>query len=237
LIATPGQDATVGFATAPNVAAKDDTWNNLIISQILDQYSIAAKVTAESLPLGVSQPSIQPIGEVEQSMLQSPTTGMSRQVWPTLPTIRPVEVRPEMFVVLGKWQGTVTEVHGDEFSAVIEDMLDGHAPEQGTFSVDELSRDDRDLLREGSSFYWYVGYREPLGGRRTSTSEIRMRRVPHWSDATNVVTPWALRFAAHAASSQSGDPTAPIPAGTWFRNMRNLVGKLWPSSQRQPPTK
>lgn len=95
----------------------------------------------------------------------------------------PAPPRPtHRFVVLQKWEGTVSAIAEGEFVAVIRDLTNPLLPEEeATFSMEEVSEADRSLLALGAVFYWSIGYELTLSGNRQRVSLIRLRRLPAWT--------------------------------------------------------
>jgi hypothetical protein len=86
------------------------------------------------------------------------------------------------FMVLQKWEGTVSTVGGDEFVAVIRDLTDRSRPdEEAAFPIEEVPEADRNLMAPGAVFYWNVGYELTAFGQRKRVSAIRFRRLPAWT--------------------------------------------------------
>ncbi len=88
------------------------------------------------------------------------------------------------FRLLQMWEGRVLSIDTEknEFSAVISDKTNTVFPdEQLTLSVEEVSRNDLQLLQEGAVFYWSIGYADYPGRPRTRESRIRFRRLPKWT--------------------------------------------------------
>jgi hypothetical protein len=83
--------------------------------------------------------------------------------------------------LLQEWEGTVTEVKDESFVCDLVDITAGHSiPEEiAELPIDEISEDDRDLLRPGALFRWTIGYYE-AGGVRRKTSQVQFRRLPMW---------------------------------------------------------
>lgn len=80
--------------------------------------------------------------------------------------------------VLQQWQGTVSEVNGDEVTGVLRDWTDPTKPdEEVTVSIQEFSPDDQPLLAAGTVFYWSIGYRTRRGTRER-VSSFQLRRTP-----------------------------------------------------------
>lgn len=86
------------------------------------------------------------------------------------------------FEPLQEWEGYVTEVRDDSFVARLLDLTQNSAFEQeeAEFQIDDVSRDDRDLLAVGAIFRWAIGYETMLGGTRRKVSTIAFRRLPVW---------------------------------------------------------
>jgi len=89
--------------------------------------------------------------------------------------------------VLQQWEGTVEEVGPNSFGARMRNLsVDGAPEEWATLLLDEISDDERSLVRPGATFYWSIGYLiEPYGQRRTA-STIYFRRLPAWSAQDHV---------------------------------------------------
>ncbi len=85
-------------------------------------------------------------------------------------------VREEKFWLLNKWQGQITSVETDTFKADLFDLSDPSIIEHGKFLKTEVPPEDFDLIRPGTVFYWYVGYRDMSFGQRKRESIIWMRR-------------------------------------------------------------
>jgi hypothetical protein len=80
------------------------------------------------------------------------------------------------------WEGTVTEVRDNEFVATLADVTNPENPdEQVEFTYDEVSEDDRQLVRSGSPFYWVVGSERTPGGQLRNVSMVQFRRLPTWT--------------------------------------------------------
>lgn len=82
---------------------------------------------------------------------------------------------------LQQWEGVVQEVLADSFTAVLHDRTSSGPDHYAELPVEEISEADRTLLTPGAVFYWWIGYRERVGGR-TRASVIRFRRLPGLDD-------------------------------------------------------
>lgn len=85
---------------------------------------------------------------------------------------------PEYFQSLQKWEGYVIEVFNDHFSARICDLTNNNDDEYVELTLNELLKEDLDLLIPGAVFYWNIGYRDDKYGTRHRDSIIRFRRLP-----------------------------------------------------------
>lgn len=86
------------------------------------------------------------------------------------------------FKSVQNWEGNVKQLKDDSFVAVIVDKTTKSNPsEEVEIDFDDVSPDDRSLLRAGACFYWSVGYEEAPGVPRQRVSRIRFRRLPGWS--------------------------------------------------------
>jgi len=95
----------------------------------------------------------------------------------------PAKTRTRQFVSfhpIQEWEGTVTDVDGDTFTARLTDLTAGKrvAEEEADFLVDDLTDDDRQLLVPGAIFRWVVGYQRASGGSKKRVSHVVFRRLP-----------------------------------------------------------
>ncbi len=86
-----------------------------------------------------------------------------------------------IFISLQKWEGIVMDVMDDAFLARLIDLTQKGTDEEAEFSFDEISEEDKPLIRSGAIFYWNIGYHTSYSGQRTRTSLIRFRRLPAWT--------------------------------------------------------
>jgi hypothetical protein len=85
------------------------------------------------------------------------------------------------FISLQKWEGIVLDVMTDAFLARLIDLTRKGADEEAEFPMDEISAEDKPLVRPGAIFYWNIGYHTSYSGQRTRTSIMRFRRLPAWT--------------------------------------------------------
>ena len=92
---------------------------------------------------------------------------------------RPAPTR--RFAMLQQFEGTVTSIDDEEFTAVLLDLSDADRPEEeATFLLDEVSPGDTSLVVPGAKFRWSIGYRTDIFGQRERSSRIRFLRIPGW---------------------------------------------------------
>lgn len=87
----------------------------------------------------------------------------------------------DRFVSLQKWEGVVLAIKHGSFLARLLDLSQGSPEEEGEFPFDDVSEEDRLLLKPGAIFYWNIGYHDSRTGQRRKVSEIRFRRLPAWT--------------------------------------------------------
>lgn len=82
-----------------------------------------------------------------------------------------------------KWIGNVIEIKGDEFTAKLIDQTNGGTNEIAEFSINDVSFDDRELLRLGSTFYFSIGYNSSSNGQISKSSVMRFQRLVKWEES------------------------------------------------------
>ena len=93
----------------------------------------------------------------------------------------PPRKAPYQFRLLQQWEGTVTAIGEDEFTAELRDLTDPKRPrEEAVFDIEEISLGDRPLFVLGSVFRWSMGYRTSIEGQRERVSLFRFVRIPGW---------------------------------------------------------
>lgn len=85
------------------------------------------------------------------------------------------------FTVLQSWEGVVVSVNDAEFTAILTDRTTENSEEEVVIGIEEISEDDRKLVKPGAVFYWFIGYKDAPGEPRRRVSQIRFRRLPAWS--------------------------------------------------------
>ena len=93
-----------------------------------------------------------------------------------------IKFKDSVLRTLQMWEGTVEEVNNDEFTSVLIDKTDSQNPdEQVTFSVNEVTENERNMISPGSTFYWVIGHEIMKGGQQKNVAYIRFRRMPNWT--------------------------------------------------------
>lgn len=83
--------------------------------------------------------------------------------------------------ILAKWEGTVIDVNDSAFYAKLRDLKENTSyVNEAEFPLEDLQNDDRELLRIGALFYWYVGYMTTSSGTRIKISLLQFKRLPRW---------------------------------------------------------
>ncbi len=93
-------------------------------------------------------------------------------------------LRETPFAPLQEWEGYVQSVSDNEFTASLFDITNKRETEdeEADFSIDDLTEDDKKLLKPGAVFRWLIGYRN-IGGTKERSSKIVFRRLPQWTDS------------------------------------------------------
>ncbi len=90
---------------------------------------------------------------------------------------------PTPYELLQEWEGYVQTVGSNEFTASLIDWTQQRktADEEADFSIDDLTEEDKKLLKPGAVFRWLIGYRS-IGGTKERFSKIVFRRLPQWTE-------------------------------------------------------
>lgn len=86
------------------------------------------------------------------------------------------------FVAMQEWEGYVTEIKEDTFTAILVDVTkkDNEPTEEADFEMDEISNSDKKLLKIGSVFRWAIGY-NTSGSTKMKSSFVVFRNLPAYS--------------------------------------------------------
>lgn len=95
-----------------------------------------------------------------------------------LPRFEPLDAgSSEFFAAMQEWNGVVTAVEDDHFTADLVDRTAGadEIGETAEIPLDELSPRDRERLEEGVIFRWLVGYSKSRSGQISKRHMIYLR--------------------------------------------------------------
>jgi hypothetical protein len=99
-----------------------------------------------------------------------------------LPKPRPIISGGPIFQTRQLWEGTITEVRNHGFVAVLIDKTNPNNPdEQVLFDDAEVSDEDQQFIKAGSSFYWIIGAERTRAGQLKNVSTVQFRRLPTWT--------------------------------------------------------
>ena len=86
------------------------------------------------------------------------------------------------FVAMQEWEGYVTEIGENTFTAILVDLTqkENEPTEEADFEMDEISNNDRKLLKIGSVFRWAIGY-NTAGSTKMKSSFVVFRNLPAFS--------------------------------------------------------
>jgi hypothetical protein len=83
-------------------------------------------------------------------------------------------------LVLKKWNGHILSINGEEFTAMLVDGENESLNMEATFTIDEVSEGDRDLIAEGALFDWVIGRQRMTHGQIVNNDFLIFRRFPMW---------------------------------------------------------
>ena len=119
----------------------------------------------------------------ERSTLSDSQSGFEAPPIPYIaPAVRLQEPRTS-FRILQAWEGVVTAVAENSFAVRLIDLMSDMPEEEADVSLDEVSDDERQLVKVGAVFLLHVGYATSEGGQRSRTAILRFRRLPVWTDS------------------------------------------------------
>lgn len=76
----------------------------------------------------------------------------------------------------------MTAVADDSFAVRLIDLMSDMPEEEADIRLDEVSDDERQLVKEGAVFLLHVGYATSEGGQRSRTAILRFR-LAVWTDS------------------------------------------------------
>ena len=87
------------------------------------------------------------------------------------------------FRTLQAWEGVVTAVAEESFAVKLVDLISNKPDEEADIDFEDVSKDERPLVRIGAVFLLHVGYATSEGGQRSRTAILRFRRLPVWTES------------------------------------------------------
>lgn len=81
------------------------------------------------------------------------------------------------FKSIQRWEGTVTNISKNKFTALLVDLTSGGTEEELTLEKDKIDPNDIDLLEIGSTFYLNLGY-HIKNKTHINGLNLRFRRLP-----------------------------------------------------------
>ena len=83
-------------------------------------------------------------------------------------------------VALQEWEGYVTEISEEGFTARLIDLTadSPYEEEEASIPLAEISEDDAESMRLGSVFRWAIGYERSPSGTKRRVSQIVFRNLP-----------------------------------------------------------
>jgi len=98
----------------------------------------------------------------------------------TIPEFRPLKSEEtQVFAATKEWEGTVSWVGKDSFSAELREVRSDHDEDQTDLTeipLSDVPESDRALLREGAIFRYLVGYAKTYKGTVTRKRHVYVRR-------------------------------------------------------------
>jgi hypothetical protein len=121
---------------------------------------------------------------------------------------------PRRVQLLQQWEGVIRRIDSDSFEAEIYDLTEPSKPSEFVeLPLTEISEADRNLFMAANVFYWSIGYETRTGGQIVRISEIRLKRMPRWTQkdiqsATAKGQELFNRFARHANEKTGSSGTS-----------------------------
>jgi hypothetical protein len=165
----PAAGAAAEAAAFPDLAANTrDTAGARLVHQY---FGSVLPVRPSGAPQSPAQPTIGTI-EDERPAFKAPL----------LPERR--STRIVSYHALQEWEGYVTSISSDTFTADLVDMTRAakQADEQVELDLDEIGVEQRGELQVGAVFRWTIGYETLPSGQRRRVSQLVFRQLPKWTE-------------------------------------------------------
>lgn len=135
------------------------------------------------LDVPTSEESLPVLDHIEKSKTETTRLRSPRIPAVYYPKVERVAMSSSLASSTQKWVGTVLEIKANSFLARLTDLSQEQLVEEhAEIDISEVVDDDRELVREGAVFYWYLGYLSLVLGQRINASIIRFRRLPVWTE-------------------------------------------------------
>jgi len=126
------------------------------------------------------------VNNTEEFSLEQPCTSKESYTY-NVPTdllqvsieqkLRSQKTHPK-FQVKQKWEGVVEKFDGKVIRVKLTDLTSGGTDEEAELEIQDISKDDHKLVKEGAMFYWSIGYETQLDRQVRKSSFIKFKRLP-----------------------------------------------------------
>lgn len=104
-----------------------------------------------------------------------------------------------VFEERGRWTGIILDKSGDKVLVRLFPSSNEQEDEEAEFSLSDLPESDQVLVEKGASFHWTIGVWKSIRGSTCQVSNIRLRRLPRWSNrdivkANKIANEWVNLF-------------------------------------------
>lgn len=168
--------------------ANIELWENGIFSSIEDFFKEKSKREIEVNEIQTNNPSKICIYETsicDNNELNSEFDIARRKIYDEwIVDLHKIQtnVKPiDDFISKQKYEGIVLDINEQSFIARLRNLSNKLPDEEAELFIEDLSREDRQLLKPGAVFYWNIGYRDMVGGQRIACHMINFRRLPVWT--------------------------------------------------------
>lgn len=88
-------------------------------------------------------------------------------------------------VIVQDWEGIVESIETETFTALLRDLTadEAYPGERADLPIEDITPDDRGLLKPSAIFYLTVGRSTGPTGQRQRFSRMEFRRLPVWTSA------------------------------------------------------
>lgn len=88
-------------------------------------------------------------------------------------------------VIVQDWEGIVESIETEIFTALLRDLTanEAYPGERADLPIEDITPDDRGLLKPGAIFYLTIGRSTGPTGQQQRFSRMEFRRLPVWTSA------------------------------------------------------